>query len=144
MNDPSTLRWRILTAVHTFNAVTAMLGGGALAVWPDGSMLRAPPTMLSVTPFANYLVPGLLLFGMVGVTNMLAALIAYRREPGGEVVSFLAGVATLAWIVGEILVLQAFSWLQVVFVISALVIMVDAGWIRRSMRRAQPPRPAHA
>ena len=133
------LRWSFLTVVHGFNAFTALLGGGALALWPDGSALRAPMSLLEGTPFKDFFVPGLVLFFAVGVMNLIAALGARARKPGAEVFSFAAGLVTLGWIIGEALILRVFSPLQVVFVFSGLLLMADAIWIRlqpRSMRHA--------
>jgi hypothetical protein len=132
-NDP---RWRFLTTVHSFNAISAMAGGGALAIWPDGSVLRAPLSMLSGTPFNDFLVPGLVLFAMVGVTNMVAAMLAFNREEGAEVPSFFAGLATVGWIIGELFVLRLFSGFQVVYLLTGLLLMADAGWIRRARPRS--------
>lgn len=135
MNPTSDFRWRVLTVVHTFNALTGLVGGAALAVWPDGRMMQAPLAMLQGTPFRDYLIPGLLLFASVGVTNMVAAFVAKNREPGGEVFSFIAGVVTFGWIAGELMVLRVFSPLQVLYALTGLVIMLDAGWIRIRARR---------
>ena len=51
--------------------VTAAGGGLALVLRPDGSFLQAPLSVLRHTPFASFLVPGLLLAAVVGVSNLL-------------------------------------------------------------------------
>jgi hypothetical protein len=132
------VRWRFPFVVHAFNASSALAGGGALALWTDGSAIRAPLSLLEGTPFSTFLVPGLLLFAAVGVTNLIAAMLTLNREEGAEIPSFLAGLATVGWIIGELLVLEQFSWFQVIYLFTGLALMADAGWIRRERPRLQP------
>ena len=67
-------------AIHALVGITAILGGGALCIWPSGSMLHADRALLAHTPFTDFLLPGLALY-LLGVTN---ALVGYLSLPGSR------------------------------------------------------------
>jgi len=93
-----------LAAVNAFVAVTAIGGGVALATGLEGD--RFPLEMLRTTPFRSYVGPGLILAVVVGGSAAVAAAGVARTARWGAVVSTLAGVVLMGWIVGEILLLD--------------------------------------
>ncbi|WP_349866703.1 hypothetical protein [Leifsonia sp. WHRI 6310E] len=97
-------RWiRIVeTALTATVAVTALAGGLALAV---GSMTGAgaggalpSPAYLTGSPFATYLLPGLILALVVGGTHVVAALLIGRGSRRGPFAVAVAGFGLLIWI----------------------------------------------
>jgi len=135
-----TLRWRLLAVLHFVIGAAALLGGGALVVWSNGKMLRLPVTLLAQSPFTDFLLPGVILFGTVGVFNLIACYLALRRESGAELISFLAGGVLLIWVGIEAVIIDASSWLQLVSAALAVLVVLDAIWIRRSRDAGSPAR----
>ena len=127
-----TLRWRLLAVLHFFIGATAVLGGGALVVWSNGRMLRLPVTMLAQSPFTDFLLPGVILFGAVGVLNLIACTLVLRREPGAELISFIAGWVLMIWIAVEAVIVNTSAGLQLLCAALAAVVIVEAVWIRHS------------
>lgn len=106
-----------LVAVLLFNAFTAMGGGIALI-----SGTGTPPTdWLHSTPLDSYLIPGIVLLAIVGGSALAAAVALYQKNGRGYQLAILSGIIMLAWIIGEILVIQVFSWLQVLYIITGLI-----------------------
>jgi len=105
-------------------AVTAIGGGVALIAAPDGSIVHMPVSELRASPFSTFLIPGLLLLGVVGGSNLLAAILLLRRARFAHHVAFVAGAALLVWISTEIVMLQSFSLLQPTYFLIAVAIMV--------------------
>jgi len=104
-------RNRIRTALFVADAfvgLTAVGGGIALATGSEGD--RFPPEYLEGTPFDSYVVPGLLLSGVVGGGATIAAIATLCSEKAGGITSVLAGAIMMAWITGEILLLNQPSW----------------------------------
>lgn len=69
--------WSLLATLCLFSGVTAMAGGLDMVLWPRGGPwfgLALP--LLEGTPFADFLVPGPLLFGVVGLLNVAAGVAA--------------------------------------------------------------------
>lgn len=117
---------RLLTTLCLATGLTAILGGVELALAPDGSLIGLPPSLLRYSPFADFLVPGLFLAGVVGVINTLAGVLVLARKPaaGGE--ALVGGVAMATWIGVEIALLRSFHWLHGLYMALAAAIVVVA------------------
>src|SRR5512135_3821044 len=70
-----------LVGLDGFAALTAICGGIALAAGLEAS--RFPATWLQGTPFASYLLPGLILAAVVGGSAAVAAIEAVRSARTG-------------------------------------------------------------
>ncbi len=132
MHTLDSFRWRFLAVLHFIVGFTALLGGGSLVVWWDGSMLKLPITLLESSPFHDFLLPGLILYGAVGVHNLIACFLVAKREPGAEVISFSAGSALLIWLVVQAVMISSTHWLQYGYGALAAVIILNAAWARKS------------
>jgi hypothetical protein len=82
---------RGLAILELFVGTGAVLGGGALVAAPSGTLLHMPLDVLRGTPFENYLIPGAVLCLVVGGSNILAGLLALRRNRAAVVSAFIAG-----------------------------------------------------
>ncbi len=109
-------------------ALTAVGGGIALIVGLETG--RFPADWLEGTPFSSYVLPGVILAGVVGGSATLAAL-SLLRSPAGGGASVLAGVIMMGWIIAEILLLKQPSeptWTEVFYFALGLV-MALLGWL---------------
>ena len=96
---------RLETAVIVLEILlgTGAIGGGlALMVGPKGEILPLPVAALSGSPFVNYFVPGAILFTVIGLGPLGAAVLAWRRNAVAPLLAFTVGVALLVWLVVEI------------------------------------------
>lgn len=126
---------RGLAASTGFVATTAVLGGLQLLLHPEGGAMGLSTDALAHSPFRTFIVPGALLFGVVGLGNAVAAAMIAARHDRAPALAFVAGGATAVWIVGEYALLRAFSWLQVVYLLLGVGTQLLAiAWARR--RRA--------
>ena len=103
-----------------------LAGGVLLAAAPDGSLLRADPSVLVGSPFGDWRVPGVLLAGLVGGGFLLAGWWQWRGYRHARELSIIAGLglvcfeaAELAWI--------GFQPLEAVFGLVGVVI-VGLAW----------------
>src|SRR5688572_12113981 len=58
--------------LHLLLSLNALIGGGAMILQPDGSLLKMQPGWLEHTPFQTYLIPGMILFICNGLFPLLA------------------------------------------------------------------------
>jgi len=63
----------LLIALLAFVGVNATVAGAAFVVAPDGHLIRMPLSQLTRSPFADFRVPGLLLFVSIGLYPIFAA-----------------------------------------------------------------------
>ncbi len=126
-------RWP-LAALCLVVAVTAIAGGIGLVARPDGSLMNASPSLLRATPFPDFLIPGLLLFVVIGLGNLVAGIAAARDLPSARTLGFLAGVALATWIVAEMILLRTANALQLAYLAVGIAIAAIA------LRRRAPSR----
>lgn len=116
------MRKDIILATLSFNALTA-IGGGVMLM--TGGM-QPPAAWLANTVFTGYFIPGLLLAVVVGGSALLAAIARAVDRPSAGVLALLSGALLCVWIIDEIALVQAYSWLQLLyFSLGGLLIGLD-------------------
>lgn len=106
-----------------------MASGGTLMAVPDGHLMQMPPTMLEHSPFSSFLIPGAILFTLLGIYPLAVAYSLWKR-PGWRwpdllnpfkgthwswAGSLAAGVIVVIWIVVEVIMLRSFVFLQILY-----------------------------
>jgi hypothetical protein len=129
------IRWA-LAILCVAVAVTAIAGGLALVLAPDGSLVHAPRALLEHTPFASFAAPGWILLVAVGLTNALAAVRVARDSPAANPTAIVAGAALFGWIVGEMMLVRTVNALQLGYLVVACAIIGEA--LRRRARKPAP------
>ena len=120
--------------LEIFLGVGAIGGGAALMLGPRGEIIPLPVSALAGTPFGTYLVPGLILFTVLGVGPLGAAALAWRRHPIAPLITLGVGLALLIWIAVQIALIGYSSDppLQAVYLVLGFVIaLVGLGWLRQ-------------
>jgi hypothetical protein len=121
-------------ALEIFLGAGAVGGGLALMAGPNGEILPIPVSALSGSPFANYFVPGAILFTILGIGPLGAAVLAWRRHPVAPLLTVAVGGALLVWLIVEIVIVGYSNDppLQACYLGLAVAIsLVGVGWMRR-------------
>ncbi|MBC8161160.1 MAG: hypothetical protein H7Z42_08060 [Roseiflexaceae bacterium] len=129
----------------------AALGGGLLVLAPDGHFLQMPLDMLRTTPFATFLLPGILLFTMVGLYPLAVAYSLFARpawswpdriNPFKTIewawaASLAAGVVVIVWICVQMILLGAVAFAHVLYLGwgIAIIVLTLAPTVRQSYIR---------
>jgi hypothetical protein len=82
-----------------------------------------PLSLLEHTAFHDFVVPGLLLAGVVGGINTLAGVLVLRRHPRANAEAMVSGAVLAAWILIEVLLLRNVHWLHGVYLALGLTIL---------------------
>ena len=111
--------------------VGALAGGIALVTKPDGSVMQFDVAILAGSPFADYLVPGLILGGLFGIGSFVVAAMGLRYARLAPFLAFAIGCAQMIWIVVELAIIKELSILHPTFFAVGMVIAAAAvpwGW----------------
>lgn len=111
--------------------IGALAGGVALVSRPDGSVMQFNVALLAGSPFADFLVPGLVLGGLFGVGSFVVAALGMRRSRLAPFLAFAIGCAQMIWIVVELAIIRELSFLHPTMFAVGLVIAVASvpwGW----------------
>jgi endonuclease/exonuclease/phosphatase family metal-dependent hydrolase len=114
-----------LVVVQLFQALGGLAGGAVLIASPDGHLMKMPLSNLDGSPFRDFLIPGIILFVVLGMGPLAAALVLVRRprsatlervnpfphEYWGWTLSGAIGAGLVIWIAVETLIVP-YSFLQ--------------------------------
>ncbi len=126
-----------LIGLLAFIGVGALISGAMLIVAPDGRLMQWTTSQLAGTPFANYLIPGLILFTLVGAFPLFTAYGLLKKpawtwpdaiNPSKAMhwawsAAWAASVIMLVWIATETLLLGVISFLQPAIAIYGLAVI---------------------
>ena len=127
-----TKRTAPLFVIHLFVGLGAMAGGLAAILNPIDP-LGAPLSLLEGSPFRSFLLIGLFLFTVLGLGNLLAALLVARFSVVGPLLSLLLGVLMMLWIVIQCVIISSVVALHIIFfVIGALQVVLASRSLHHS------------
>ncbi len=113
-------RYRFLCALHILVGVGAVCGGLA-AITDPYSPMGMPTETLKHSPFDNFLIPGLILFAVIGLGNLFSAGMFFTRTKYQGYFSSIFSWALVVWIVVQVIMLRAVAFLHVLFFLIGLV-----------------------
>jgi len=137
---PTTAR-NILILLLLFLGISALGGGALLIISPSGKLLGGLPlTILDHSPFHDFLIPGIILFLVLGLSPCLLALALIKRPAYrfAEYFNFFKDMhwawsysiylafALIIWIQVETMFIQSVGWLQTFYILYALPIIFIA------------------
>jgi peptidoglycan/LPS O-acetylase OafA/YrhL len=108
-----------------FQALSGLGGGVFLIADPTGETLNLPLSFLRNSPFPDYLIPGIILFTVLGVYPLIVTAGLWKRKYWGWLGSIFLGIALLIWIFVEIIMIgyQPEPPLQLIYGILGIVIL---------------------
>jgi hypothetical protein len=114
------LVYRLLFALHLFVGIGAVAGGLAAITNPQApfGMTLEP---LKNSPFSNYLIPGMILFTVMGVGNLASAFMFRFKLKFQGYLSSVFSWALVIWIIVQCVMLKAVVFLHVLFFTIGLI-----------------------
>jgi hypothetical protein len=124
----------------SFLGLGAIFGGSVLIISPSGALLGMPLSMLDHSPFTSFLIPGIILFSVLGLAPFLL-IMALIKKPQWKIAeqfnffndmhwswsyTIYIAFALISWIQIEMLFLQSVHWSHTLYMIIALVIIFVA------------------
>jgi hypothetical protein len=101
--------------VQAFVAISALPCGVLLMLYPNGSALNMPLSMLKGSPFADFFLPGLILFAVIGCGHAAAAVLSFRRHRFAGLAGAVMGLGLMIWIFVQASLIGGGHWLQYLY-----------------------------
>jgi hypothetical protein len=124
-------------ALEVFLALGALGGGGALLIGPRGQIIPLPLSALAGSPFADYFVPGAILFLVIGIGPLAAAVLTWRRHRLAPHLACAVGGALLIWLAVEIAIVGYSGQppLQALYLaLGTAIVLVGLAWLVQARR----------
>lgn len=101
-----------LAILQFFIGIGAIAGGLGIVLDPSGSSIGLPIELLDETPFADFLIPGLVLLTVNGLGSTVGGVLTLRRNRYAGLVAIALGIFLVAWIVIQVLWIRGLGWLH--------------------------------
>ena len=125
-----------LGVLQAFIGVGAVAGGLGLALDPSGESLGIPRELLEETPFATFLIPGIVLFAVNGLGSLTGAIASFAQHRYAGEMAIALGAFLIAWIAVQVYWFAGFHWLHWTY-LGLGILEVVLGWlVRRTARRS--------
>lgn len=114
-----------------FNGISACFGGWMLITSPDGSSLGMTTGLLEYSPFTDFLIPGIVLFTVIGLFSLVSAYLVVWQVTRYSFLVILMGLILIGWIVVQAIMIQTVNYLHVIFVSAGLLLVVSGLLLRK-------------
>ena len=114
----------IIIALLLIVSVSALIAGYLFMLDPSGSKLGLSVDILEHSPFENFLLPGIVLFVLNGILNLIAAMYAIFQWKGWMLLVLLQGFVLFAWIAIQAAMLQRLHYLHFIFSGIGVILML--------------------
>lgn len=95
-----------------FNGVNALVGGWMLINDPTGNTIQLPTNWLGHTPFHDFFIPGLILFGANGILSFVVALFVVMKWHYHAAAVVIQGCILAGWIIVQVVMMQTINILH--------------------------------
>ena len=131
----------IYLSLLAFLGLSAIGGGGALIISPSGKLLGGLPlSILERSPFNDFLVPGIILFIVLGIIPGLLVIALLKKTSSllaerfnlfkdmhwAWTFSIYVAFALIIWIQVETIYIQGVGWLQTFYMLYAIPLILVA------------------
>lgn len=110
----------LIFTLHVIIGLGGMVGGLAAILNPE-SPLGAPVELLKNSPFSNFLIPGIILFTVIGVGNIVSAAVIPLKWRFQGYLSSVFSWALVIWIVVQCIMINAIAPPHVITLIVGLI-----------------------
>jgi hypothetical protein len=110
----------LLFILHALVGIGAM-GGGMMAILNPEGPGGMPTDALNNSPFSDYLIPGIILFAVIGLGNVFCALTIILKSNYQGYISSIFSWALVIWIIVQCIMLRLVVSLHVIFFIIGLI-----------------------
>jgi hypothetical protein len=116
----------IITFILFVVGISALLTGLAMMSSPDGNLVGLNFNILKTTPFKDFLIPGLLLFVLVGLVNILALFFQIINNPKRFYWALTAGIITVIWVTSQYLIIGHLLQLDIAYFLASFILICIA------------------
>lgn len=106
-----------------FNGIGALYGGGLLVIDPSGAKIQLPLSYLQYSPFTDYLIPGIVLFGVNGLLSITTALLVITQHRYYAHFTVAQGVILCGWLIIQVLMVRDIYYLHYVMGTTGLLLI---------------------
>jgi len=105
----------ILGIIQSIVAIGAIPAGFLMIAQPDGTGLGMAIDFLQNSPFQDFFIPGLFLFIVNGLFNLVAAILSFLKNKFSGILGIVLGATLVLWISVQVYFISLVSFMQPLF-----------------------------
>ncbi|MCF8242457.1 MAG: hypothetical protein K9J16_13850 [Melioribacteraceae bacterium] len=110
-----------LMILQIFSGLSGLFGGLILIIDPTGNSIQLKSEWLNATPFADFLIPGIILFIFIGVGHIFGFIITIIKHKLRFVIALVLGCILISWIAFQVGLIGYKNFLQPLYFIVGLL-----------------------
>lgn len=114
----------ILGIIELFVAIGALPAGLMFILKPDGSLMGMNTAQLANSPFADFLIPGIALFTVNGIFNLINSILCFTRFRFAAQLGFVLSFGLIIWISVQIYSIGYNHFLQAAYFVIGLLMLI--------------------
>ncbi|NOX87142.1 MAG: hypothetical protein GXO86_14495 [Chlorobi bacterium] len=107
--------------IQAFVALGAIPAGLSMIFEPDGSGVGMSTEILAKSPFPDFFIPGLFLFFVNGLFNLIAAYISFKRKRYAGIPGIILGSFLVIWICTQVYYIGLAHFVQPLFFMAGVI-----------------------
>jgi len=107
--------------LHAFVGIGGLFGGIGIIIDPSGDGYGVSVDLLKNSPFNDFFIPGLFLFFIIGIGDIIVSIFAYQKHKYLAYLSGLMGGVLMTWIVIQCIMIETVAALHVIFFLLGLI-----------------------
>jgi hypothetical protein len=119
-----------------FTGINALTAGALFIIDPSGSKMGLTINYLKASPFRSFLVPGIILFVVLGILNVLAGLYGIFGSKYFAHWALIQGTFLIGWIIIQMYLVRDMNPLHILMLIIGLIIIYISLLLLRHDKRA--------
>jgi len=110
-----------LSLIQFLVGLGAVVCGAMLIAVPSGTLLQMSPERLQETPFSDFLVPGIILFLVIGVGQVAGSVLSMRKHRFAGYFGAAMGIGLMIWIFVQVNMIGGRHILQYAYFLAGAV-----------------------
>ncbi len=125
---------KVIVIVFLFlTSINALISGFLFIIDPSGNLMGMTTEYLKTSPFTSFLIPGIVLFTVNGVLNLVAAITLIKNKAYASLLTIFQGIILIGWIIIQVLMVKDINMLHISMFVFG-VLFVFGGWIMKRFR----------
>jgi hypothetical protein len=115
-------------------AVNALIAGTLFIIDPSGEKMGMSVSYLAHSPFSTFLIPGITLFVVNGIMNIIAAIITIKRLKHFPLFVLIQGLLLSGWIIIQVILVKDFNVLHFSMLSVGVLLMLLGSLLYQQLR----------
>ena len=105
---------KLAITLTLFTGLNALIAGFLFIIDPSGDKLGLSVAYLQSSPFTSYLIPGLTLFTVIGIGNLITTIYLLRKKPIASRLLKWNGLLLTGWILIQMIMVRDINFLHII------------------------------